>query len=148
MNIEVELPNKLSALLRMAVEDAHVIEQTPGYQLNMHRWHAPDPSGICQVCMAGAVIARKAIVPKSEHFHPEYDTTLGRKLAAINQMRAGNMFTAFQYLSGGGSLPSLSIQQEDALQSAGIRIDYMPGIGRAPWASYLDAASIFEKAGL
>lgn len=58
MGEKIELPDTLSGLLRLAVKDARAIEKTAGYRLNMSKWVWPASDGVCEVCMAGAIMVR------------------------------------------------------------------------------------------
>lgn len=144
-----ELPDTLSGLLRVAVEDSIAIEDTPGYGLNMANWYKTN--GVCEVCMGGAVMIRSAgFVPAGNLF--SYDElrsgvefTLRRKMLVINDMRGGSMETAFERLD----LRSSS-RAEEALLKAEDKVKYNwdSDLGRANWKAYLEAADILEKAGL
>ena len=98
-----ELPDRPSALIRVALEDLARIEKTPGYVVNMRRWHEPLGDGHCAVCFAGGVMATRLGLQPDEDFR----TTLGktmildpvmRKIFALNNLRVGDTSTAFECL--------------------------------------------------
>jgi hypothetical protein len=60
---KVKLPDKLSELIRVAVQDMEACRIDPRYKLDMSVWHIPR-DGICRVCMAGAVLAKTCGYPK------------------------------------------------------------------------------------
>jgi hypothetical protein len=56
--IMTQLPNKLSDLIELALNDLEAVEAQPDkYRVNMLNWHEPQEDGICEVCFAGAVLA-------------------------------------------------------------------------------------------
>lgn len=69
----IALPNKLSGLLELAVEDAQRCAALPDiYTLDMGNWHYGRRMRIngqihCNVCMAGSVIAQTLKLDPSEH---------------------------------------------------------------------------------
>jgi hypothetical protein len=142
-----ELPNKLSALLRLAVADAQKCEAMPDvYTLDMLVWHAPK-NDRCAVCMAGAVIAQTLGVRPDQEREPglDFEDHTENALDAINSMRGGYFRIAAEVLSvdmanGAGA----------ALDDAAtvVRKAYVDGDRIAPWSTYLRAAEILEAAGL
>lgn len=151
-----QLPNKLSALLRIAVEDAQKIEKTPGYRLDMGTWHTPSGTApVCRVCMAGAVMVARLDVPDevgSEAAFAMLDWGIEKALDAIDDMRSGWMSSAARSL--GLSLTSdqsagLKRMQDRLLEGGSGR----PGddtllIDRLPWPRYLEIAAELEGMGL
>lgn len=59
MNITTPPPDKLSDLIRLALDDLRKCEENPQYTINMHVWyhHSPD-NNRCMVCLAGSVMAQ------------------------------------------------------------------------------------------
>lgn len=51
-----ELPNKLSSLLTLALDDLLLAEADPRYRVDMRDWHHFDGE-YCNICLAGAVLA-------------------------------------------------------------------------------------------
>lgn len=152
------LPKKMSTLLRLAVEDAKKAEQTPGYKLDMAYWHAPNNmSGVCTVCMAGAVMGVSlGISPKNaielEWFHE--DDKIGRydeqtsetisgnlgQLHAINAMRMG----IFNHAADDVGI-EIPMYVANAAKRCLDERDYEEG--RFPWEQYLAAADELERHG-
>lgn len=76
MKTDVKLPDKLSDLLELAVNDAMSLENSNNYVLNMLDWHSPyvETTGTkCNVCMAGAVMACTLKVPSYQKMFPGGD---------------------------------------------------------------------------
>jgi hypothetical protein len=149
-----ELPNKLSALLRLAVQDAQKCEAMPEvYTLDMNKWHFPQSGGACQVCMAGAVMAQTLGAEPGHVMAPYFFglESIEFQLEAINAMRLGHFEGAMEYLHG--SREADAEEQQSALDRAGDLVhEALIGFGergtRAPWLVYLEAADILEAAGL
>lgn len=169
----IELPNKLSDLLELAVRDVQKCEAQPArFSLHMGNWHKPDAGkGVCVVCMAGAVMAQTIGIPdQAERFvfedrACEDDIEPHRRaMSAINEMRIGLIGAAAAQLG-----LRLSSEQEDAVEGAGNEIhaelpdtenerEYYDDVEdwsnvndadfRAPWETYLKAAQILREAGL
>lgn len=155
----------MSALLRLAIEDAQKAEKTPGYELDMMYWHNTyKKRKTCVVCMAGAVMAMSLEVDPHEHIDLDYlvsDMEAGRtdeeactvielnidQLYAINEMRMGDFYNAIWELRntscGESSEDELDIFREAALELN--ENDYKAG--RYPWEQYLAAANVLEKYG-
>lgn len=146
-----ELPRCLCGLLRRAVDDARLTEQTPGYKLEMSTWH--EPNGVCKVCMAGAVMTQTFQVPRGQWATPvslfTSDTWERRALLAINDMRGAWFTRALSLISYGVYLP-LTSAQSTALDRAAqiVTASYRPGRARAAWHAYLNAADVLERVGL
>lgn len=94
------LPNKPSELIRVAIRDFREVLRLKKYRINMGTWHQPTPRGkTCQVCLAGAVIARSlAVSPKKEHCPMDRQGATSRKLQALNAFRVGSFGAAFHDL--------------------------------------------------
>ncbi len=86
---------KLSELIRLALADLLKVERDKRYVVNMGVWHIPN--GVCQVCMAGAVIAKTLGINymvddgavAGEEYWPQY--------AALNDIRLGDIDDALQW---------------------------------------------------
>lgn len=151
------LPNKLSALLRLAVADAQKCEADPRYKLDMSQWHEPweEDDGVCSVCMAGAVMAQTLGAPIDESYGP-YDferhgsdytpIRLSEKFEHIDSMRRGNLRSEIR----NGFAWGVSTENMDALQAFDNLISSAnyDARGRAPWRFYLNGADLLEAAGL
>lgn len=104
----MKLPNKLSALLRLAIKDLTKVEkQTKKYNINMSTWHetvtTEDGKSKCNVCFAGAVLANscKTNIKKSINIR-NFDQKLGiktqAKMIALNELRIGQIDSAMGQL--------------------------------------------------
>lgn len=122
-----KLPDRKSALLRLAVEDAQKIEKTPGYILDMSNWHVTI-ADVCHVCMAGAVMVHTLGCTRYDPHNP-LDFVESDKLDSIDEMRGG-------YGTG--------LEAANKL----IRDNFSQVTRRAPWEIYLKAADMLEEAGL
>lgn len=144
-----ELPDALSGLLRVAVEDSIAVENTPGYSLEMSSWYTTN--GVCQVCMGGAVMLRSAaFVPLKkiggyDELRIAVPHSLQAKMLLIDDMRKGCMDSAVDRLH-----PDRTTRMNDAINKAAALIgsSYDWNSGHAPWETYLVAADVLEKAGL
>lgn len=140
-----KLPDKLSALLRLAVKDAQAVEKLPGYKLDMNSWYEVDGDQ-CFVCMAGAVMTCTLGVKKRRQLCPEdYDEHTADHLHAIDAMRCGE-FCPIEPLPTSGDIQYIN----DALWCAEkiVRSSYDDDLDRASWDAYLEVADIFEEVGL
>ncbi len=143
------LPRKLSALLRIAVEDAKAVSKDKRYRLNMGTYHTPNPAdGRCHVCMAGAVIAQRLGVRPTRSAHPASTPGMPRvQLRAIDDMRDGAFSTAIWRTTG--KWPAeIGLSDVAFAASKAVEATFDNDHGRAHWRSYLKAARILEEAGL
>ena len=53
---KIRPPAKLSELLRMAIRDGRTLDQAK-YEPKSKVWHYPTEEGLCEICLAGAVLA-------------------------------------------------------------------------------------------
>lgn len=146
------LPNKLSALLRTAVADMAAVRKDPRYKLDMTRWHYPTANKKCAVCMAGAVLARRARVPASRDVNVDDVTpALLKKMLAIDRMRTGNFAGAFVQLFGDearittGQAAGIAWAREEVIASYQ---ESRNGRARARDYAYITAVIALEAAGL
>lgn len=100
-----KLPNKPSALIRVAVEDLKKAERDKKtYRINMDDWHVSEKadlngSGKCEICFAGAVIAFSLGIASNETMNPDdFPKTTKQKLYALDQFRYGEINEALEYL--------------------------------------------------
>lgn len=150
MTCATSMPNELSDLLELAVIDAKKCEVDPKYALRMGVWHY-EPSarmansiydtGVCHVCMAGAVLAQECEVTTAmDHNMPPGETEINDEMRAIDDMRKGDFMDAGRWL--GMYLP-LSLQ-EAAVDSMGF---YDRGTRRFSWEGYLAAVEVLRENG-
>ena len=95
------LPEKPSELIRVAIKDLIKCEKSPKYYIDMGEWHTPyGYLGKCTVCLAGSVMAKtfdknlKAVI-----FPESFDSSTENKLVAIDNLRAGDLHSAFLNLN-------------------------------------------------
>lgn len=83
------LPDKPSELIRVALFDLEACERDPLYRVEMDDWHAPK-NGVCEVCLAGATLAKRFNAPRDEHLDPgDFGNDVEEKLYALNEFRVG-----------------------------------------------------------
>ncbi len=87
------LPDKLSALVQHALADLRLCEADPAYAIHMNDWHSPSTFfKNCEVCLAGAVMAKTLESDSREYTVPDnFITGLEYKLYAINALRRGQV---------------------------------------------------------
>lgn len=164
----IELPDTLSGLLRVAVNDAKLCEADPRFRLNMSNWveasDEEDASGNplqCHVCMAGAVLVQRSGLPLDQLYgyepvderdgEDDVPSCLDIKLRVINHLRNGAMNRACVELMGWDSwerILDLPEKVQEAIRAAGHEIDETYRGSRASWDSYEAAADILEGVGL
>ena len=81
------LPDELSDLIFLAVEDLERAEASPHYSINMSQWHRPLKSGKCEVCFAGVVMAFS--LGGDTRVDRAWDSPVDRKMMALNAIRDG-----------------------------------------------------------
>lgn len=145
----VDLPRKLSALLRIAVEDAQKIEETPGYVLEMGAWAEKTEAGVCMVCMAGAVMVSRLGIDLTNSFDgaifmPSDCATNRPQLRAIDSLRCLDIEAAARII-GADRERARAVEQE--IGPLRIRC-YGGGLDRLPWSDYLAIADCLEGAEL
>jgi hypothetical protein len=90
---QTKLPDKPSALIRLALRDLEKCERSKRYGINMAEWHKPN--GVCEVCLAGAVMAKTLSVPANVHLDPfamlPHQDDSARKLIALDYFRCGQV---------------------------------------------------------
>ena len=103
---ERTLPDKPSQLLRRALRDLETVEKSPHYRIQMDNWHRPAYGGVCEVCLAGSVIAnslewdrKERVIPNMSDPEP-LDEFLTKKIYAIDSFRCGDIREALQRLGG------------------------------------------------
>ena len=86
-------------MIRAALADLALCEADEVYRIDMDHWHQPNhEDGLCEVCFAGAVMAKSLgadnavqMDPGSYEGYP--DTTI--KLFTLNRLREGDLARAF-----------------------------------------------------
>lgn len=89
------LPEKPSALIRLALDDLRKVERDERYGVYMGEWHVPRDSGTCEVCLAGAVMAMSLGANIQTYSMPsdfqEQDQATTERLLALNNFRSGHI---------------------------------------------------------
>lgn len=95
------LPNKPSALIRLALADIKKVEADPDYKVDMGTWMFTRPGAVdadvCEVCFAGAVLAKRLNVPPPEASkqisldEAVGEGTLDDKLSMLDCFRSGDI---------------------------------------------------------
>ncbi len=158
------LPDKPSALLRLAVSDAQKCEADPRYELRMSTWHRPNyynyqdadsPLPRCLVCMAGAVMAQTFGLDPSEQSDPEdcEDETTRRRLNAIDDMRRGHLLWAAILVVGAAAITdeqrhTLIDLSDNANAMYDVRASKAGFSTRLAWPDYLKIADELEAINL
>ena len=89
---EIKLPDTLSGLIRVALVDLCKCEKDDKYDIFMEDWHTPQDSGICEVCLAGAVMAQTLDIPiENESFPSEFGFQIQQGLHALNSIKRGHV---------------------------------------------------------
>lgn len=98
-----KLPAKPSSLIELALKDLALVEKDPKYRVNMYGWHSGSigHSGVCDVCLAGAVMAKTLKVRRITDRNPDgfKDQRTSSRLKALNMFRIGFVDFAFHRLS-------------------------------------------------
>jgi len=146
-----ELPDTLSALIRVAVRDTKRGSRDPGVVLDMSEWVA-GRGGACAACMAGCVMLYSLGVSVGVRAVPwgrgHYTS---KKLEAIDMVRRGAVFEALRDIGLVNEVRDLSESQIMAVGRASreIRSNPSPTVDSAARPSaYLRAADILESVGL
>lgn len=95
------LPDKPSALIKLALDDLRKAERDPRYEVWMGYWHTgtwhPQERTACCVCLAGAVMAGTlGAYPADAMFPESYDEETCGKLEALNYFRLGAVQTGLR----------------------------------------------------
>lgn len=105
----MDLPDKPSLLLEKALEDLEECEKSEDYYIDMGHWHFKKSSDtgreVCNVCMAGSVLANRfegaeSCLGSPSKMHSEGDISEedADKLMAIDILRQGNVFEGLRIL--------------------------------------------------
>lgn len=124
------LGNKLHELWEIALEDLKICEADPFYDINMNVWHRINGNQ-CQICVAGAVIAKRLGTLYSETCLVDFDLDTQRKLNAIDALRRGEVREAYF---------SLNIDDFE-----GVDIFEMPKYGQPNWWEKANLLLVYLK---
>ncbi len=95
-----KLPGTMWETLTAALKDLRRVEKLKNYEVYMSDWHASWDRGgqtVCQVCLAGAVMAR--VLPFGQDVRPGL---VPDKLGALDRLREGDVFGAIDLFYSGG----------------------------------------------
>ena len=93
-----ELPDRLSDLILVAVEDLEKVEASSRYKVSMHCWHLPHTDH-CGVCLAGSVMAFSLGADPDVSIMPHsFPPNINAKLRALNLVRGGDISFALETL--------------------------------------------------
>lgn len=89
----MELPNKASELLRLAINDLELIEKDERYSIDMNTWHIyNNEDNKCAVCLAGSIIAKTLNYNILKLFNfSNFSENIHEKLEALNEFKNGNI---------------------------------------------------------
>lgn len=93
-----KLPNTPSKLVAIARKDLRAVSKLKRYRINMGVWHCAvggvaTPETPCEVCQAGAVMARTLKADINEDLsNYSFDDATQDKLSALNYLRRGNIY--------------------------------------------------------
>lgn len=94
------LPDILSDMILLALDDLRACAEDPQYTINMGVWYYRGPF-TCYVCLAGAVMAQRFIdLPADTEVNPMF-LSQGHKFEALNHARCGDLDWAIQRFYGG-----------------------------------------------
>ena len=95
-----KLPNTLHELLSLALKDLKKCEKDDDYKIEMSVWHEPNQGtniGVCEVCLAGAVMAKTLLEDPYEDKWPNlYPEEIKNKLRAIEDIRTFDIKSAYE----------------------------------------------------
>lgn len=94
-----KLPDIMSDLIRAAIDDLELVEADSRYVVEMGAWHSPMRAlggTVCNVCLAGAVLAKTFSIDQDKYVSGGYMNSLeeGKKLLALNALRQANIGAA------------------------------------------------------
>lgn len=93
-----ELPDKLSDLIDVALRDLELCEADPRYRIFMGDWHQPFSETVCNVCLAGAVMAKTRNFPRSADIDNIDYVPDANKYRALDAVRVGDVDEALSYM--------------------------------------------------
>ena len=92
-------PESLASALEQALADLKLVEKDERYIVNMSLYHVPIKSNKCEVCLAGAVLAKTCKVP-IDSFILLNDRPDKHVLRAMNYLRQGRIDLAYHQFYG------------------------------------------------
>lgn len=149
-----KLPKKPSQLIRLALKDLETVEKMPGtYTVDMSIWHTPFrfTSGLCHVCLAGAVISQTLGGDPADYLEPSrfvrrglfgLSTKTYDRLMALDSFRRGAIQEGLRALGY-----SKKIQKQCAGLNLLLRVYYADNAKVFKY-NLLTLATQFEQKGL
>jgi hypothetical protein len=118
---KIRLPRTPSKLIRLALHDFRKIEKDKRYKIDMGNWHSPGLIGegrhtrqVCQVCLAGSVMARRGgCRPKEEFSVWRMHDTNWDALDALDSFRTGHVAEALDVL--GYDMPEKGLRARERI---------------------------------
>ena len=108
------LPDKPSELIRLALQDLELCEESPLYEVDMNVYHEPEDS-VCAVCWAGSVIAQTLKGDIFETLGPRDFPEDEEKLYTLDLLRQGAVGSALDMLEvpwkGRGFISSVTYEE-------------------------------------
>jgi len=101
-----KLPNKPSALIKVALADLYLAEKNPRIKINMSDWHVPqsrewgDNMDGCEVCLAGAVMlnSRESKGGTVDICPSDFDDKISVKLCMLDEFRRGSIGDGLSFM--------------------------------------------------
>lgn len=92
-----KLPDKLSKLILLGLDDLTKAERSKDYEVDMENWHTPN--SICRICFAGSVMAFSLGADRETKAYPsDFGKEVKEKLFALDEARNGEFASAQCYL--------------------------------------------------
>jgi len=119
-----------SDLIDLALNDLEAVERNPKYRVEMRAWHEPVGRGknrVCEVCLAGAVMANTLGCKPRDEVEPWYfdDCTLTNTLNALDAFRFGEVHAGLDWLGSyaGCDTPEAVLVADYAKHPIGFKSD-------------------------
>ena len=93
----MNLPDKPSELIRLALADLALCAADPNYRIDMGEWHKPE-DGVCQVCLAGAVMAKSLNASRAAELYSSDFPENRQKIKVLDDFRNGIVCVALDDL--------------------------------------------------
>lgn len=157
-----KLPRTLSGWIRVAVEDAKRLSKRKNFELDMGVYNnfeeddEGNETGVCHVCLGGAAIVGRGLVPPGEDTNGDATSDVAYSL---DMVRRGNIYSAIRFLYGDEfNMNSDGSDRFDDDHKVMKTIDevteklrkefYSSNYDRPSWRSLLRAANKLAKIGL
>jgi len=101
--LNANLPDKLSDVIMIALEDLRKVERSKKYKIDMGLWH--EPNGACSVCFAGALISQTEGATPDKYIEPDnFEDEDERKFYALDHLRSYDFEEMFETITGSWDL--------------------------------------------